>query len=159
MLLPVELIDRIFSFLDEDTSALMVCSRSHPFLSQIAERHLYTDIALTTDSVSYFYEHFSKNPRVLFYPRTLDIYALSSPLTSKILSSLVPRMTNLMSLKLFDVIGLYHTKFPSALEVCLQQSSVEEIQLTNFHIPFSFLDNGKAIKKLQRHEGAHFKNA
>jgi len=166
MLLPVELIDRIFSFLRGDRSALNACSQSHPLLFQLAEPYYYADIVIivTEDNfaVSSFHENFSKNPHILDYVRTLEIRAhshlISPPLLtqdSKMLSiiSMIPRMTNLTSLKLGDTLlgsSLYNgNDFYATLCNCLQHSSVEQLFFDNFsNVQFSALDNAKNIKKL-----------
>ena len=162
MLLHAELIDYIFSFLRGDISALEACSKSHPFFSQLAERHLYADIVVTLMdnlSVPELYECLSKNPHILGYPRTLKIYANSSilprVLARKVLPifSMIPRMANLTSLKLCEKpSGSLHfnrTFLSTLFESCLQQSSVEKIHLSRFRdLPLSILDNVKNIKML-----------
>jgi hypothetical protein len=66
--------------------------------------------------------------------------------------SMIPRMANLMSLKLRQVrpgSTMLSEHFLSTFRNCLQQSSIEELHLSFFYdFPFPILDNGKNIKKL-----------
>ena len=148
MPLPAELIDNIFSFLRGDIPALRACS-THPFLSRIAERYLYADIALD----SALYERFSKNPYLLHYPRTLEIQANATLVPDLLLMSIVtmiPRMGNLTSLKLCETQDYFNRSFLSILfENWLRQSSVEQVYLSRLRdFPLSVLNNVQNIKKL-----------
>jgi len=66
-MLPTELINRIFSFLQGDTSALNACSSAHPVYSRLAERYLYADLQISPFAVSGLHEQISKNPHLLDY--------------------------------------------------------------------------------------------
>ena len=154
MPLPAELIDHIFSFLRGDIPALRACS-THPFLSQIAERYLYADIAVTLDTMldSALYERLSKNPHLLHYPRTLEIQANSILVPDLLLMSIVtmiPRMVNLTSLKLCETQAYFNRSFLSILfENWLRKSSVEQVYLSRLSdFPLSVLNNVQNIKKL-----------
>ncbi len=52
MALPADVLDYILSFLQSDTAALKACSQSHPFLSKLAERYLYVNVAVHDGSYS-----------------------------------------------------------------------------------------------------------
>ena len=153
-MLPPELIDHIFSFLRGDIPALKACSRAHSLFSKLAEQHLYTDIIVRrkhhpppiTHSFSDLYQQFSKNPCLLYYPRTLEIdTSLAGVVEPLSFNSMVPRMINLVSLK---ICGETNIKLPTIRD-SLQQLSIEELDLCNFYdFPLSVLDNGKTIKKL-----------
>ena len=147
-MLPAELIDHIFSFLQEDTLALKACSKAHPLYSRLAERHLYTHI-VSDSKVS---NDILDNPHLLDYPSTLEIrshlFTRSQPAISFI--SVIPQMSNLVSLKICDPCPFYkRNEFISMLRNCLQQSSFQELHLSH-HIRFSFsvLDDAKNIKHL-----------
>jgi len=84
-----ELIDLIFSFLQEDTLALKACSKAHPLFSRLAERHIYAHIV----SDSHFCQDIIENPHLLNYLRTLEIHPLNQPLKS--IMSVIPRMSSL----------------------------------------------------------------
>ena len=147
--LPAELIDHIFSYLRKNISALKACSKAHPLYSRLAERHLYAHIIvdLRTKDVCNLLE----NPRLLDYPRTLEIrYRNPSPIS---IMPVIPRMTNLVSLKIGDLYLFgQRLEFFSALRICFQQSSLQKLYLShNFRFPFSVLDDAKYIKLLTLH--------
>jgi len=155
MSLPAELIDHIFSFLQEDTLALKACSKAHPLLSRLAERHLFAHIIIdpsrylrsnVTEATNPIFE----NPRFLDYPRTLEIGAClyaSRNLPVISIMSMIPQMTNLISLTIHDP---YQTEgFISTLRNCLPQSPFQQLCLSNLYgFPFSILDDAKNIKQL-----------
>ena len=94
MLLPTELIDRIFSFLQGDTSALKACLSAHPVYSKLAERYLYADLQISPSAVSGLHEQISKNPHLLDYPRTLQ-FSFDESARSITMMSMIPRMSKL----------------------------------------------------------------
>jgi len=73
MVLPTELLDHIFSFLQKDISALKACSKAHPLLSRLAERHIYAHIVIDPRAPE-VYDDTLENPHLLDYPRTLEIH-------------------------------------------------------------------------------------
>jgi hypothetical protein len=164
-MLPVELVDHVFSFLRGDIPALEACLQANPAYSALAERYLYADIVIQTNddllpeathSITELYERFSKNPHLLYYPRTLEIdgcLAVSGT-TLAVLSFIakVPRMANLSILKFskfFCCCQRPTGPCDNLLRDCLSQLSIEELCLRNFYnISLSILDNGKDIKKL-----------
>ena len=56
-LLPPDVIDYIFSFLQSDFVTLKKCCRAHPFLASFAEHHLFVDLALQNHP-TYFLHRF-----------------------------------------------------------------------------------------------------
>lgn len=155
MLLPPELIDHIFSFLQQNISALKACSKAHPLYSRLAERYLYTDLTVDLLGVSELHKQLSWNSRLLDYPRSLEIRGGSrfyfKPMIPLLIMPMVPRMANLMSLRIIGIpcsFGQYE-EFISTFTNCLQSSSIEQLDLTYLYdFPLSVLDNGKNIKKL-----------
>ncbi len=147
--LPAELIDHIFSYLRKNISALKACSKAHPLYSRLAERHLYAHIIvdLRTKDVCNLLE----NPRLLDYPRTLEIrYRNPSPIS---IMPVIPRMTNLVSLSIHDPSRLWERDvFFSTFRNCIQQSSFQELHLFDFTLlPLSILDDARYIKLLTLH--------
>ena len=143
MLLPVELIDHIFSFLQKDSSALKACSKAHRSLSRVAERHLYAHIIIP----EVFNHDDLENPHLLDYPRTLEFRICPSH-TLLSFMRMIPRMANLVCLKIYAPIS-YDEKFIPMLRNCLQQSSLQELLLSHIHnLPFSIFDDAKYIKHL-----------
>jgi len=150
LLLPAELIDRIFSFLQGDTSALKACSSAHPVYSKLAERYLYADLQINPVAVSELHEQISKYPHLLTYPRTLQFF-FDESVRSITMMSMIPRMSNLVSFTLcgHPVWYVLDQSFLSAFKTCLQQSAIQEVCLTNLYgIPFSVLDYGRNIRKM-----------
>ena len=155
-MLPVELIDHIFNFLRNDTSALQACSKAHPLYSRLAERHLYREFVIEPLAVSELYKHLSENPRFLDYPRTLHIrcglhFHVNPSESVLLIMPMIPRMTNLISLTLHDLpcpFDLYDD-FISTFRNCLPQLSIEQLCLISLYdFPLSVLDNCKTIKQL-----------
>jgi len=149
--LPAELIDHIFSFLQEDTLALKACSKAHPLYSRLAERYLYAHIAIdsrTNEACNLILE----NPRLLDYPRTLEIRYIRNPPPISIMP-VIPRMTNLVSLSIHDSRPYYERdEFFPPFRICIQQSSFQELHLFNFKdLPLSILDDARNIKQLTLH--------
>jgi len=150
--LPAELVDHIFSFLpQEDTSALKACSKAHPLFSSLAERYLYKHVVI--DKHSEVCNPVIKNPRLLDYPRTLEIFAYITDrnLLPIDIMSVIPRMANLVSLRIDGPLCPYgqRAEFFSMFRNCLHHSSFRELHLFSiFFFPFSILDDAKNIKKL-----------
>jgi len=162
-LLPTELIGSIFSFLTHDLETLELCSAAHPFFSLLAERYLYYDILVNTTNrgkVSKLGTQLAQKPRFLRYPRTLefrDSAFISIPqLVQEVVSivSMIPRMTNLLSLTLSVKTSgrgslFANPDFISALQTCLQQSRIQQVSLCNVHgFPLTVLDYGQSIRHL-----------
>jgi len=149
--LPPELIDHIFSFLQDDTSALKACSKAHPLYSRLAEPYLYAHIVYNPyePPTMEMCNHFLENPH---YPRTLETSTVSSshpsyPLALSILK-MIPRMANLTYFSIYQLIP-EDEEYLSALGSCLQQSSFRQLSLNEIYIlPLSILDDAKNIKKL-----------
>jgi len=161
LVLPAEIIDHIFNFLQEDIRSLKACSKAHPLYSRCAERYLYADIEVRVNhvsAVSKLYKQISNKPHILAYTRTLEFCCRGffatfndSVVLSMIVTMVLPRMVNLVSLKLTEesCSDDGYNDLLSAFETCLQQSAIEEICLEGFSdFPLSILDNGKHIKKL-----------
>ena len=149
MLLPPELIDHIFSFLQGDILALKACSEVHPLYSRLAEPHLYSHIVFKPPRTEICI-HILQNTRLLDYPRTLDIRTSSFDKLCPVLLSLmtmIPRMVNLVSLTIQDLPMC--VKYHSVFRRCLQQSSFQQLSLlNNYGFPLSILDGAKNIKHL-----------
>jgi len=154
-LLPAELIDLIFSFLQKDSSALTACSKADPLLSRIAERYIYEHIVFDPLAPEDF-NLILENPgqRLLKYPRTLEILGnLNGPFPVAIplaVMQVIPRMTNLISLTIHKWID-QNDEFISAFRKCIQQSStsLKELHLFQmYRVPYSVLDEAKNVKHL-----------
>jgi len=151
MVLPAELIDHIFSFLQTDFPSLKACSKAHPLLSRLAERHLYAHVVIDQRAPEVCND-ILQNPRFLDYPRALEmrphLYTKKQLAIPFLL--VIPRMANVVSLKICHPCPSYKKfDFFSTLGICLQQSSIQELHFFNIYdIPFSFLDDARNIKQL-----------
>jgi len=151
MVLPAELIDYIFSFLQNDPSALKACSKAHPLLSRLAERHIYAHIVIDPRAPEVCND-ILENPQLLDHPRTLKIlfsFLVPDPLVISIMR-MIPQMTNLISLRISrPFLFTERDEFFSILRNCLQQSSLQKLHLFfSYFFPFSVLDGAKNIKHL-----------
>jgi len=147
--LPAELIDHVFSFLQTDIPSLKACSKAHPLYSRLAERHIYAQIV-----TSEVFKDILENPHLLDYPRTLEIRRFArNPLAIPIVS-VIPRMANLISLKIQGPCSFSRryessSTFFSTFINCIQQSSFQEFHLFHvYDISISFLDDARNIKQL-----------
>jgi len=152
MRLPAEVTDHIFSFLRKDTLALKACSKAHPLYSRLAERYLYAHIVIDPRAPEVC-NLILENPRLLDYPRSLEIRSFlnftRNPLPISIMP-MIPRMANLVSLCISYPCP-YHQRdeFISTLRNCLQRSSFQKLRLSDIYdLPFSILDDAKNIKQL-----------
>jgi len=151
MVLPAELVDHIFSFLQNDPSALKACSKALPLYSRLAERYIYAHTVIDPRAPEVFND-ILENPQLLDHPRTLEIrfpVLVPDPLVISIMR-MVPQMTNLISLIISQPRPLTERdEFFSILRNCLQQSSFQKLQLFFFYdSPLSVLDGAKNIKHL-----------
>jgi hypothetical protein len=78
MLLSLDVVDLVLSFLQADTAALKSCTQAHPLLSRLAERHLYHKTTLDIKpggdlEITELSSLLSKNPRIRNYVRVLAI--------------------------------------------------------------------------------------
>lgn len=157
-MLPAELIDWIFSFLQEDIPALKACSNAHPSLSRFAEQHIYANLVVETvnqSAVAELHKLLSENPHILDYPRTLVFRTYGifeySPVQVLSILTMAPRFANLRCLKLVGrpcTIDLFQ-RFLITFKNFLRQTSIEELLLSYFYdFPLSVLDNAEKIRKL-----------
>ena len=146
MVLPAELVDHIFSFLQKDIPALKACSKALPSYSRLAERYLYAHIELEQEVGNDILE----NPQLLVHLRTLEIrfsFSQSHKQMAISIMAIIPRMTNLILLSISA--PNWEEEFVSVFGNILQQPSFQELRLSFIYgLPLSFLDNAKNIKQL-----------
>jgi len=79
MLIPLEIISHVFSFLQSDPTTLAICSRAHHSFSPFAECFLYADVVVLDDKGNI---RDKKDDRQIF----LSISCLLTPLISQTIS-------------------------------------------------------------------------
>ena len=162
MSLPTEVLDYIFSFLESDSVTLEACTRSHPFLSQFAERYLYSTIDLR-EYVSKPRKMFELNqllvdtPRIGSCVRTVEVRINDNlrqdlTLTSSILRKLPLVKKILIRLNCRGEISweMLSKTFRQAFLKCLRLPSMKElsVQYVN-NFPLSALKGSKTIKAVE----------
>jgi len=167
-MLPAEILDRIFSFLQNDRAALTSCSAAHPYLYSLVERYLFVHLFIYIEGiharhpsaiygipVSRLSRCLSERPNLANHVRsvTIDgrIYSRSSNKAFQELSTILPSIQRAESVSLRNIQWLrLPESFRSALLDCLQTPHMEEIHLrdgTDF--PLTLLDDCRNIKCLK----------
>ena len=173
--LPVEILDRIFSFLQKDRAALKSCSAAHPLLSSIAERHLfaYITVYLAINSfrsspidgylVPQLSSRLSRWPYLANQIRGIAIddgsYRSSNSLEE--LSTILPLISRSEKFSLCNIERLKMTwKVRSMLLDYLRTPHMQEIYLQHSHnFPLAILDDARNIKSLKvRSSRCNFKH-
>ena len=164
--LPTEVLDYIFSFLESDSITLEACTRSHPFLSQFAERYLYSNITLqeyfsvVSDprEVFEFNQLLVHTPRIGSCVRTVEVRINDDrrqdlTLTSSILQKLpsVKKITLFQADRRGEISWeMLPETFRQAFVKCLGLPSMKELSvkfIINF--PLSALKDSNSIKVLE----------
>jgi len=153
MQLSIELVDHILSFLQSDPVSLKACRKSHPLLSQLAERHQFSHVVVDYFNLckfaflpSKFTKIIHRHPHIATYIRSISM-RLGVEKYSSELSSILPMMTLLKKVKLdgrrWQEIPQH---FRQALLDCIHLPSMEHVhivQLSDF--PLSALNNIKRL--------------
>ena len=167
-MLPAELVDWIFTFLQKDPNALKSCSAAHPLLSFLAEPHLFVHIIFyvgfhsnhpcPTDGlpVSKLSRCLAERPHLANHTRSITIDGSASLNSNPSvffegLSTLLPLIPSP------EKISLRHVRwfqFPEALRLavlnCFRTPRMKEICLHNSpNFPFPVLDDFRNIKNLE----------
>ena len=168
MVLPVDVVDHIFSFLREDLATLKLCIQAHPLLSGIAERHLYHTTNLGCDlDITQLSSLLEKNPRIRNCIRSLGInishnakslVSAQKPVI-KALSSILSSLPGLNKVTLSNLSWtITHTTFRTPFINILQQSSVTEVHLESIYaFPLFVLNACQNIKTLSLSNCEDFK--
>jgi hypothetical protein len=167
-MLPVEILDHIFSFLQKDRAAqtLRSCSAAHPLLSSVAERHLFVHTIVYGNPsrdpppndgflVSHLARCLTEGPHRANHIRSIAIQdnhhteLSAQPLNE--LSTILPLIQRAEEISLCSIRWSSLPKiFLSALLDCFRTPYMKQICLKNsFTFPLSILDNFKNIKSLK----------
>ena len=169
--LPPDVVDYIFSFLQSDYISLRKCSEGHPFLASLAERHLYTYIALQNHPTrndqkflpSELLEVFAERPHILDNVFGLNIELISLHKVEMIRSlegislilSMVPRLISItLRGRGRDTVAWRNLDetFQTAFLNLLCSPSVTEVSIEEVvGFPLSAFDQCKSLKHLSLH--------
>ena len=182
MSLPTDIVDYILSF--SQVSALESCAQSHPILSKLVERHLYSTIILHDEPLSPHVHHLclrisqltkrlSDNAHVANYVRNLTIYVNSDlrlvrPTNLEDILPIMPMFSQLRKVTFSDYTGRglswqrLSMKFRSAFFNTLNQQPLKDVSIGHISgFPLSLLDNCETVRSLTlyrcsyvHHEGA-----
>lgn len=80
-MLPFDILDHIFGHLRSDPKSLIACSKAHPALTPIADRHRYYHTIVHTGSTAFLYSFepkrliklISATPQIVNHVRVLQI--------------------------------------------------------------------------------------
>ena len=118
-MLPSDVIDYIFSFLQSDCATLRECSKSHPFLALLAERHLYVYIALQN--------HPTRNDPKLLPSELLEVFAERPEILNNIVQGLsielIPLQMAEMKRSLEDIASILSIAGPRLRSITLTARS------------------------------------
>jgi len=162
-MLPLEIIDHIFSFLQSDSLTLEKCSKAHPILSELVPKYLYANITIRVPSdVSRLSELASDN-LIANYVRNLQldlVWSVHESSSRRLLDQeeialMLPKFRTLRGIALH--VGydpptewpLLHEKFREAFTQCLRLPSMIEMSiLGTSEFPLTTFRNCTSIKKL-----------
>jgi len=148
--LPPEILDHIFGLLahtDYDDNSLRACAEAHPFLSDAAERHLFSDIKVQYGSTygrafnaSELSKLFHDKPRLANYVESLAIELWSCPVNEEPNLGPIPFIVTMVSrlrkidLKVMGSNRIEWPRFPGhfrdALTNCLGLPSMKCVSLS-----------------------------
>jgi len=161
-MLPLEIIDHIFSFLQSDRSTLEKCSKAHPILSELVPKHLYANIIIRVPDVSRLSELASDN-LIANYVCNLQIVLVWSLhessgrrlLDQEKIASMLPKFRMLKRIALH--VGddpptewpLLHERFREGFTQCLRLPSMIEVSILGVsEFPLTTFRNCTSIKRL-----------
>ena len=162
-MLPLEIIDHIFSFLQSDSFALEKCSKAHPILSELVPKHLYANIAIRVPGR--FSNLLASDDLNANYVRNLQIelvWSIHESSSRRLLDQekialMLPkfRMLRGIALHVGDVDDpptewpLLHEKFREAFTQCLRLPSMIGVSiLGTSEFPLTTFRNCTSIKRL-----------
>ena len=161
--LPIEVLDHIFSFLQSYPITLKACTQSHPFLSQFAERYLYSTIDLQEyhPALSNPHKVFELNqllletPRIGSCVRTVTVWTNDDPRQDlSLTSSILHKLPLVKKITLFGCGEIPWEMLPEtfrqAFLKCLGLPSMKELSVQYVtHFPLSALKESNTIEVLK----------
>lgn len=161
-MLPPEVINHIFGFLQSDPVTLKKCSKAHPILSTLALQHLYAKITIPNihAKITQFSRLLSDNPCIANYVRWLCIeigwqgYFGMRSRNVEAIALILPKFRVLKRLTLTSnndaaYWPTLHETFLTAFMDCLLLPSMIEVSILGIdNFPLSIFANCTSIKKL-----------
>ena len=162
-MLPLEIIDHIFSFLQSDSLTLEKCSKAHPILSELVPKHLYANITIRVPTNVSRLSELASNNLIANYVCNLQMDLVWSvhessgrrSLDQEKIALMLPKFRMLRGIALH--VGddpptewpLLHEKFREAFTQCLRSPSMIEVSiLGTSEFPLTIFRNCTSIKKL-----------
>src|SRR5260221_3471132 len=167
-MLPFDIFDHIFGHLRSDPKSLIACSKAHPALTQITDRHRYYHTIVHTGSTAFPYSFepirliklISATPRIVNHVRVLQIEFDGSSLNlmSRFLVDiawLLPRFLLIECLILSTRLSFYLTwqKLPPSLRTAVEDylrvglPTLQEVHVGQLDFPLSILDKNTNINR------------
>jgi len=169
MIIPLDIVDYILSFLQPDQPSLISCLKAHPLLSNLVKRHFFVETGLRNFTVSipdpFFYHSqlyniLSTEPHIANYIRTLYI-ELRPPCndenraeayreTSLILANLplLHKIVLYSNLEKFLTWGHLDESFNNALIKCLRLPTLKKFSVAISNFPLDILDRFHSLDEL-----------
>jgi len=161
-MLPPEIIDHIFSFLHSDLVTLETCSRAHPILFKLIQKHLYVNTTIRNDTAEIV--QLSKSVSdIAHYVRSLHII-IERPrrwlrvnywgsFNEEGIAMILPKFRMLRKISLDDCVAtrwpMFHQSFCAAFIQCLRLPSLIEVSIHGTReFPLTAFVNCMSIKKL-----------
>jgi len=163
-MLSADLFDYIFSFLQRDRATLNSCSAAHPFLSSLAERHLFVHIVIFIGHyegaipegflVPYLFTCLSERPYLANHVRSITIDGRGHPKYSESFEKLSTILSLIQQANRLSFHNIPSFTFPeifhSALLNCLRTPHMKEFSLRHTNgFPMALLDGFKNLKRLE----------
>src|SRR5438270_3827170 len=143
VVLPPEILDHIFDLLfHTDYKSLRACAEAHPFLSDLAERHLFSDIRVhcgstggPTFNAMALSKLFHDKPRLAKHVDSLAIELRSNALDEDCFTAISFIVTMVLRLRTIDLDSniawcKFPTHFREALTDCLGLPSIKRVSLS-----------------------------
>jgi hypothetical protein len=153
-MLPLEIIDHIFSFLHSDRATLEICSRAHPILLKLVQQHLYANTTIRNVPAEIF-TLMSDSLCIANYVRSLHIkieYRYTRSLNEEAIAMVLPKFRMLKKITLddhsFTRWPMFHEKFRAAFIQCLRLPSMIEVSIHGNIFPLTAFSNCMSLKKL-----------
>jgi len=170
-MLPLEIIDHIFGFLQSDSPTLEKCSKAHPILSELVSKYLYANIMIRVPTDVSRLSKLASDNLIANYVCNLQLDLLwlvhvdscRRLLDQEKIALMLPKFRMLRGIALY--VGddpptewpRLHEKFRQAFTQCLRLPSMIEVSILGIsEFPLTTFRNCTSIKKLALGGGFDF---